>query len=68
MHRLTALELRSGVRSSSAISTQPSERTAKRMARSPLRDVDVAEDDDAVEELHEDVVDDVSVPSSGAAG
>jgi hypothetical protein len=33
MHRLTALELRSGVKSSSAISTQPSERTANRMAR-----------------------------------
>lgn len=32
MQRLTALELRSGVKSSSAISTQPNERTEKRMA------------------------------------
>lgn len=32
MQRLTALELRSGVKSSSAISTQPRERTEKRMA------------------------------------
>ena len=32
MQRLTALELRSGVKSSSAISTQPKERTEKRMA------------------------------------
>ena len=34
MHLLTALELRSGVKSSSAISTQPKERTAKRMGLS----------------------------------
>lgn len=32
MQRLTALELRSGVKSSSAISTQPSDLTEKRMA------------------------------------
>lgn len=32
MQRLTALELRSGVRSSSAISTQPRDRTENRMA------------------------------------
>lgn len=34
IHLLTALLLLSGVRSSSAISTQPSERTAKRIGRS----------------------------------
>lgn len=32
MQRLTAFELRSGVRSSSAISTQPKERTENRIA------------------------------------
>lgn len=34
MHLLTAFELRSGVKSSSAISTQPKERTANRMGLS----------------------------------
>lgn len=34
MHLLTALDERSGVKSSSAISTQPSERTANRIGRS----------------------------------
>lgn len=34
MHLLTAFDERSGVRSSSAISTQPSDRTANRMGRS----------------------------------
>ena len=38
MQRFTALELRSGVRSSSAISTQPRERTEKRMAAVLLAD------------------------------